>query len=258
MATSGLRRNAWTSASSVAPRRNRSSVVAVSTCARNGSSLRADLWPRSPWRWRPARSDTLRSGSDSRVDATARAGRSIGTRGRADRTSTPSCWPISRASYRRRPLTSMWLMSPQVPVPKTEMKPSPNSRPQLGGEVPGVVGRILGAADGVGVQREHGQRADRLLVLREQDEGEIGIDRASRPHNLRIQHAGIEADGAVFQVEPAVEREPIVLGPHQTPSPPARAAHWRRRSRRPACRAASRGSSRRRADPFRISLPPVR
>ncbi len=86
---------------------------------------------------------------------------------------------------------------------------------QLGGEVPGIVGGILGAADGIGVQGEHAQRADRLLVLREQDEGEIGIDRASRPHDLRIEHAGIEADAPVFQVEPAVEREPIVLRPHQ-------------------------------------------
>ena len=65
------------------------------------------------------------------------------------------------------------------------------------------------------MQREDRQRAGWLLVLREQEEREVGIDRAGGPHDLRVPHAGIEPHRPVFQVKPAVERHAVFLGTGQ-------------------------------------------
>ena len=69
---------------------DRSSVVTISTCARNGSSFEPtlDMFALAA---AACSSDTGRSGSDTRADIAASAGRSSGSRAGADRIVTPSC-----------------------------------------------------------------------------------------------------------------------------------------------------------------------
>ena len=71
-------------------------MVTISTCARNGGSLEPTL-DMFAFAAAACSSETFRSGSGTRADITASAGRASGSREGADRIVTPSCWPISRA-----------------------------------------------------------------------------------------------------------------------------------------------------------------
>ena len=151
--------------------------------------------------------DTLLSGSDSRAEVTLSAGRSSGTLERADRMSMASCCPISRAVYRRC-AADVDVIDVAAGTRAEDGDELVAELPaQFGGEVPGIVGRVLGTADGIEMHREHAQRADRLLIPREQQKRHIRIDGARRLHDVRIQHPGVEPNGAVLQMKTAVERE---------------------------------------------------
>ena len=108
----------------------------------------------------------------------------------------------------------MWLMSPHVPRPKSEMKSAPNARLQRLLQEVFVVRAVFRAAHGIRVHGKGGHARERLLRVHaaREEHADVGINRPGRPHDVGIEQAGIEDDLAVLHPVPAVEGEPFLLG----------------------------------------------